>query len=422
MILMSDSDTDYLSADEESVNIDEQLDIIPVEIASEVGEVIAHNEPVEFQRGLPDQHTYLGHEFNSIPGRVIFADDEIVELCIPDQSGMETVAPPLPGQTVPLGFFTWRARNTAAKIIQGNHTFGVLPREGSKYKVGTTVEILGWHEEPVDRSHINYLGIKAIGKARQRFEVLKTYSRREGDNVYQFAEVKILPEVSLSSVANSYISGHNLRLSKLSQLKSLSSVPSFIFDLYDPNILMEKIKLHVKTLDGTAILAVMPNSEILDICYWLILQLPFSEEFTMELLSMNCVVQRLRAILSVIGKFEQGVCCKECNSSLAVTSDSLALSLHGPHGTFVNPGGYIHDTLTYSNASGIDVITSPTMEFSWFPGYNWQIMICHSCGEHLGWKFTNKDLNPDNFFCFTKSSVSLRITKKEDSPENFWVM
>ena len=65
---------------------------------------------------------------------------------------------------------------------------------------------------------------------------------------------------------------------------------------------MEKIKLHVKTLDGTAILAVMPNSEILDICYWLILQLPFSEEFTMELLSMNCVVQRLRAILSVIGK------------------------------------------------------------------------------------------------------------------------
>jgi cereblon len=30
----------------------------------------------------------------------------------------------------------------------------------------------------------------------------------------------------------------------------------------------------------------------------------------------------------------------------------------------------------------------PSTEFTWFPGYAWEIAWCSRCGEHLGWRFT----------------------------------
>jgi hypothetical protein len=33
----------------------------------------------------------------------------------------------------------------------------------------------------------------------------------------------------------------------------------------------------------------------------------------------------------------------------------------------------------------------PTTEWSWFEGYSWQICVCATCGEHLGWRFAWAD-------------------------------
>ena len=38
-------------------------------------------------------------------------------------------------------------------------------------------------------------------------------------------------------------------------------------------------------------------------------------------------------------------------------------------GAYVNPGGYVHETLTIYKATGLRLIGWPSTENSWFPGY-----------------------------------------------------
>jgi hypothetical protein len=50
----------------------------------------------------------------------------------------------------------------------------------------------------------------------------------------------------------------------------------------------------------------------------------------------------------------------------------------------------VHQTVTFKDMirSAVVLVSRPTAEDSWFPGYAWSVAICSSCGNHFGWLFT----------------------------------
>lgn len=75
-------------------------------------------------------------------------------------------------------------------------------------------------------------------------------------------------------------------------------------------------------------------------------------------------------------------------------------------------GGYIHETNTVSNVipHSIHLHGAPTLEFSWFPGYTWQLALCGQCNAHLGWKFVagpDSNLMPRKFYGLAGRSIAL---------------
>ena len=44
------------------------------------------------------------------------------------------------------------------------------------------------------------------------------------------------------------------------------------------------------------------------------------------------------------------------------------MSQEGPQGAYVNPGGYVHETLTVYTAKNLKLSGESSTEYSWFPG------------------------------------------------------
>ena len=63
--------------------------------------------------------------------------------------------------------------------------------------------------------------------------------------------------------------------------------------------------------------------------------------------------------------------------------------------------------LTVKKCWGIMAQGEPSAEYSWFPGYTWQIINCADCWTHLGWEFcaTREDLRPKQFYGLTKTAI-----------------
>ena len=45
------------------------------------------------------------------------------------------------------------------------------------------------------------------------------------------------------------------------------------------------------------------------------------------------------------------------------------MSLTGPLGTYVNPGGHVHETITVMTADNLTLVGRSSTDNSWFPGY-----------------------------------------------------
>lgn len=81
------------------------------------------------------------------------------------------------------------------------------------------------------------------------------------------------------------------------------------------------------------------------------------------------------------------LCCALCDQ--AVTRPEARCRVDGKHmHVFCNPHGVVFEVGCFSLATGLMPEGERYSEFSWFPGHEWQIMLCARCGEHLGWRFT----------------------------------
>jgi len=80
--------------------------------------------------------------------------------------------------------------------------------------------------------------------------------------------------------------------------------------------------------------------------------------------------------------------CSFCKNH--VTDIEAGISINGEQShTFSNPAGHAYTVNCFQSAPGCLIIGESTYDFTWFKGYAWQIALCHSCKEQLGWLFSN---------------------------------
>jgi hypothetical protein len=78
--------------------------------------------------------------------------------------------------------------------------------------------------------------------------------------------------------------------------------------------------------------------------------------------------------------------CAACGA--VVTTWAAKVSVHGAfEHRRVNPSGVDFHLGCFGEAPGCFGEGAPTLFWTWFPGYAWQIASCRRCREHLGWVF-----------------------------------
>ena len=82
--------------------------------------------------------------------------------------------------------------------------------------------------------------------------------------------------------------------------------------------------------------------------------------------------------------------CKKCKYPITQDINRIQISEKHQH-VFANPNGFVFQLGCFSQAPGCSVYGDKTSYFTWFPGYAWQIALCASCGDLLGWAFQSKD-------------------------------
>lgn len=78
--------------------------------------------------------------------------------------------------------------------------------------------------------------------------------------------------------------------------------------------------------------------------------------------------------------------CKTCLHR--VTAENARTEVQGKHvHVFCNPYGLVFEVGCFGAAPGCAPLGLPSLEFTWFPGYEWQVGVCHGCRAHLGWRY-----------------------------------
>lgn len=79
--------------------------------------------------------------------------------------------------------------------------------------------------------------------------------------------------------------------------------------------------------------------------------------------------------------------CKICRSR--ITRQDLGMEVDGSHRhVFFNPHGDVFELGCFASAKNILPTGPRTNEFTWFPGFEWQVIACTGCLTQLGWRYT----------------------------------
>ncbi|KAG0728471.1 Protein cereblon [Chionoecetes opilio] len=390
---------------------------------------------------LPSRHEYLG-ETEELRGRTVQEENEYISLPLLQHSSLMNLVL-VPTQTLPLSIFQPIMVSMLRSVILKDRTFGIVHSKASQdgqlpelAKYGTTAEIYEYQGEEVTPS----MSIKA--KGRQRFKVVSTHRESTGLTV---AKVQILPEIQmgspfemmrLRSLDKLTLPSHEDATERRAHKRDLDSVrtsncwrvrrrnawltswPLWVYNQYDDLLLVQKLVNEL--MDNTMIkpAAVTLPRDPQELSHWAAINLPLDNSHRLFLLSLNTPTQRLKYILSVLTKCKK-LTCVHCGSVIGDYADIFSMSVEGPQGTFVNPGGYVHEMLTLTKAGNLTYNPRRSTEHSWFPGYAWTIASCSSCLLHIGWKFTatTRKLKPQKFYGLTRSAVKAKLVGDEEDVE-----
>lgn len=359
---------------------------------------------IHYDGSLPSQHRYLGTDLNELSGRIVLDESSYVNL--PLLSFHNIVL--LPGQTLPLQLEHPSYVSMMKNIIDRERTFGLVTTFDKT--LGTTAEIRSYGEERMPNDEgLSVLKVKAEG--RQRFKVVQTWRQVDG---ILMGKVQILPEIELSSPLNVRIFSNVQKT-----LPACTYWNRWVYELYDPDILMKKIKVYLKNWIklGHDYSPNLAPSKPFEFSYWVAATLPLDDKLKLELLGINCSIQRLRWELNLLQKYSY-LGCSHCHKHICDITDIFSMSVHGPQGIYVNPSGTVHDMLTLTTVKNenLSYYGMASTEHTWFPGYAWRICNCNTCHQHMGWKFiaTNKKSKPKAFWGITRGAVKPRFKVEKE--------
>uniref|UniRef100_A0A8C6LW20 Protein cereblon n=1 Tax=Nothobranchius furzeri TaxID=105023 RepID=A0A8C6LW20_NOTFU len=409
-------------------NMGNQLQLLPEEEEEDDMETEALDSDdaekpniITFDPSLPTSHAYLGSDMEEFHGRTVHDDDSCQTIPVLPHTAVMLV----PGQTLPLQLFRPQEVSMMRSVIQKDRTFAVLAHSDAgepEAEFGTTAEIYAYREE--QEYGIETVKVKAVG--RQRFKVHEI--RTQADGIRQ-AKVQILPEWILPDPLSAVLLPTQSRLlmhpsskpraqsckqTRKFHCASLTPWPPWVYTLYDSESLMNRVKKQLHEWDENLKDDSLPTNAV-DFSYRVAACLPIDDALRLQLLKIGSAIQRLRCELDIMDRCTS-LCCKQCQDTEITTKNEIfSLSLYGPMAAYVNPHGYVHETLTVYKANNLNLVGRPSTLHSWFPGYAWTIAQCRTCGSHMGWKFTatKKDLSPPRFWGLTRSAMLPRIPQGE---------
>uniref|UniRef100_A0A0A9YEK0 Protein cereblon n=1 Tax=Lygus hesperus TaxID=30085 RepID=A0A0A9YEK0_LYGHE len=383
---------------------------VEAEGEDEITEQVADTDRQVFDEDLPITHSYLG-EMDRVSGRTIIPDNAVVTLpLLPGCPGTW-----VPGQTFPLMVRDHVRSELLRRAVEGDHTFGCRARgyrfnSSSEEIYGATCEIYEFSDTQ------DLVSIKA--KVRQRFKKLNI---KKIDGPVAYAEVQILPEITLRKPLTVFnvpsLNRVRHQVPRKCQIREAytSPWPVWVHTQYDTDYLRKKVgnellflKQGLKKIKHRPPMPTDPT----ELSFWLGTHLGADER--LFLIKENSPIRRLRWMLSLMMQCQQ-YCCHTCDNLIGYQKDFFAMSVEGAQSTYVNPGGYVHDTITLSTATNLIIISNPSTEYSWFPGYAWEIAVCCHCQKHIGWKFTSKKLVPKTFWGLSRQSLHTRLAWSADS-------
>ena len=80
------------------------------------------------------------------------------------------------------------------------------------------------------------------------------------------------------------------------------------------------------------------------------------------------------------------ILCRECLFPVTREEERSEMAGAGQH-TFANPAGIVFTIGCFRAAEGCVPVGPLSEEFTWFPGFAWQVGVCRGCLAHLGWHF-----------------------------------
>lgn len=93
---------------------------------------------------------------------------------------------------------------------------------------------------------------------------------------------------------------------------------------------------------------------------------------------------------------EEKLYCARCGR--LITEGGFRISIDGAHEhSRFNPAGLRFQIALFKEAPGAVATGPATAEFTWFPGYAWEVTACGGCRTHLGWRYRGGD-RPKVFF------------------------
>ncbi|XP_022853401.1 uncharacterized protein LOC111374874 [Olea europaea var. sylvestris] len=181
--------------------------------------------------------------------------------------------------------------------------------------------------------------------------------------------------------------------------------PGWVYRMYDSYSLAQKAAdrwknvVSAPSMDGFVMKPILLSFQIAG-------KIPVSDSTRQELLEIDSISYRLRREIELLESLDR-IRCKICQALFAKRSDILVISTEGPLGAYVNAFGFVYEIMTLRKAQGIAIVGVPVRDYSWFPGYVWQVTQCMSCGYSTGWFFTalKKETRPFTFWGVTTSQI-----------------
>lgn len=437
-------------------------------------------ENMNYDTALPSTHEYLGENFEEIsaPKSIHEQNDELdipllpfpgTEIYFRNETNKDNDVQLLPGQVMPLFFYAplqvqlikkrMKDKDPTIGFALTSKFFKQLLRQehqpnletindSEQTKLGILAEIMSVRDESSNTDTTSMMhgteGLVIKVKGRERFQILNV--RREITGCF-IATVKILPDIVLKSnplmhrcpkntnyLYDSYLFKdqsinhvHMKNIQSRMDVLNTSSHPTWLYRKHDCDYMISLIVKELETFNRRLPFNSKTDEDKfayknpLQFSNWLMNNFPFNQKSRIDMLNLNCVNQRLIYMYKILKSFTN-INCNRCNNKLCSQTDMFSISKQGFMNPYLNPGGFVHETLTVYKLINFNLSrTPPQTEHSWFPGYGWQIISCRSCNSHIGWKFTttNEQLLPQKFFGLTRKSIINTVnTDEEDKNEN----